>query len=240
MKRIYTKKTQNLSLAILSAIFFAITSNCFAMPFFKEKLPTTPYALPIDISKKGNKAEIDLRIKSDKERKNLEPKTVAFELKFVPYDPEDDPKSKYYISSFRKNLIMIGALRKYFEPQRTKEERKEISADHNRLLSLMEREELISSGTGATYKSQWIKHKGIPIPNIRLTITDLNDPDKKVVYDEVLEVKKHWQIAGYFYKYLDHIKLNPGSYKITAEVTSDAPAFEGADIRLIIGSYFLK
>lgn len=34
-----------------------ITNNSWAMPFFnKNKLPTTPYALEIDISRKGNKA----------------------------------------------------------------------------------------------------------------------------------------------------------------------------------------
>ena len=257
MKKISFKKAPNLFVAKFIAASIAamllLNSNCHAMNFFNKtpKLPTTPYALPIDISKKGNKAEIDLRIKSDEERKNLEPKTVAFEIKFVPYDPKDDPKSKYYISSFRKNLIMIGALRKYFEPKRTKEESKEIDKDSERIIKLMEREELIKSSYCDSNREQCLKesglysyrkiiHPGIPIPNIRLTITDLNYPNKKIVYDEVLEVKKHWQIGGYFYKYLDDIKLSPGNYRITAEVQSDAIEFKGTKVLLIIGSYRAK
>jgi hypothetical protein len=131
-------------------------------------------------------------------------------------------------------------LKKYLQPKYAKEEKDEIWKDHERVLSLLEREELISSGTGVTYKSKWIHHKGIPIPNIHLTIISLDDINKKVVYDEVLEVKKHWQIGGYFYKYLNHINLKPGNYKIIAEVDSDAPEFKDTKVLIIIGSYRAK
>jgi len=216
-----------------------LINQSFAMSFFskKDELPTPPISIPIDISKKGNKAEIDLRIQAKAEKKELEPESTAFELKFVHYDPRQDKNSKYYISSFRQNLIMIGALRKYFEPKYTKEEKNEIWKDNERLTKLL--------GGGFTVDdgSQYGKHfdyPAVPFPNIRLTINDINDPNKKVIYNEVLEVKKHWQIAGYFYKYLETINLKPGNYKILLEVNSDAPEFKGTDVKIIIGSYFLK
>ena len=235
-----TLKTMAKSLFVNAALVsIFLTTNACAMNPFKKQLPTTPYALPIDISKKGNKAEIDLRIKSDKERARLEPERIAFDLKFFWYDPRSDKNSKYYESSFRKYFKEIGMLKKYFRKY-TKEEKDEIWKDHHRVLKLLEHEELLSSGTGTTYKSKWIQHKGISIPNIRIIITDLGDENKKVVFDEVLEVKKHWQIAGYFDKYLTHIALKPGNYKIIAEVQSGAPEFKGTDSKVVIGAYFLK
>ncbi len=221
-------------------VLIFLISNACAMPFFnKNKLPTTPYAIVIDISKKGNKAEIDLRIKNNKERKRLEPEIIAFELAFVPYDPRQDPKSKYYPNFWRRNFYEIGMFRKYFR-EYSKEERKEISKDYHRVLGLLEHEELIASGSGADYKSQWIKHKGIPIPNIRLTIINLDDPNKTVVYDKVLEVRKHPEIHGYFDKFLSYIKLAPFNYKIIAEVQSDAPELKGTKVILRIGYYRAK
>jgi len=247
MKKISSKKTRNTSVLVVGTTFFAvILSSCQAMPFFKEKLPTTPYALPIDISKKGNKAEIDLRVKSDKERKSLEPKIVAFELRFVPYDPRRDKNSKYYPGFWRRNFYDVGMFRRYFR-EYSNEERDEISKDHERVLKLMEREEFVKSSYCDFHRDQCLKesgvrsyrkiiHKGIPIPNIRITITDLNDPNKKVVYDEVLEVKQHPNKWGYFNKFLSYIKLVPSNYKIVAEVQSDALEFEGTKVFIIIGS----
>ncbi len=84
MKKISSKSLKNILwqvLTALSVILAATPKNSHAMPFFsKNKLPTTPYALQIDISKKGNKAEVDLRIKPDEKRKGLEPKTVGMIL----------------------------------------------------------------------------------------------------------------------------------------------------------------
>jgi hypothetical protein len=234
-------KTKRLICLFISLFFLTTISNACAMNLNflnKNKLPTTPYALPIDISKKGNKAQIDLRIKTDKERARLEPKIIAFELRFFWYDPRDDKNSKYYEGFWRRNFKNVGRFKKYFKY--SDEEKNEIWKDHHRVLNLMEHKELISSGTGSTYKSKWIHHKGVSLPNIRLTIINLDDPDKKIIYDEVLEVKKHWQIAGYFYKYLTHIDLSPGSYKIIAEVQSDALDFEGTEVKIIIGSYRAK
>lgn len=222
-------------------ILLLLTNNSFAI-FSKDKnkLPVTPVSMQIDLSKKGNKAEIDLRIETKEEKAYLEPESTAFELQFVPYDPTYDKNSKYYIGSFRRFFKEIGMLKKYLQPKYTKEEKEEIWEDYYRVLNLLEREELISSGTGLTYKSKWIYHKGIPIPNIRLTIIDLESLDKRVVYDEILEVKKHPEIGGYFYKYLDRINLKPGNYKIIAEVTSDALDFKNTKVLIIIGSYRAK
>ena len=101
----------------------------------------------------------------------------------------------------------------------------------------MEREELIPSGAGAAYKSQWIQHKGIPIPNIHLTIISLDDPSHKIIFDQVLEVKKNNRVVSYFMKSITRINIKPGNYKITAEIMSDAPEFAGTKVMLIIGSY---
>ena len=232
-----TLKTMAKSLFVNAALVsIFLTTNACAMNPFKKQLPTTPYALPIDISKKGNKAEIDLRIKSDKERARLEPERIAFDLKFFWYDPEKDPNSKYYEGFWRRNFEQIGMFRKYFRKY-TKEESKEIAKDHHRLLKLLGGG--IKVEDGSKY-GKYIDYPAVPIPNIRIIITDLGDENKKVVFDEVLEVKKHWQIAGYFYKYLTHIALKPGNYKIIAEVQSDASEFKGADSKVVIGAYFLK
>ncbi|MBM5783202.1 MAG: carboxypeptidase regulatory-like domain-containing protein [Pelagibacterales bacterium] len=212
-----------------------------------KKLPSTPYALPIDISKKNNKAEIDLRIKTEKERAKLDSDIIAFEMKFFWHDPRKSESLEKMFSWVKiNNFFALTAFqvvtypiywvmegRKY-DKKYTKEERKEIFSDRNRVLNLLDHEELTSSGTV-------IRHKGIPIPNIRITITDLNDPDKKVIYNEVLEVKKHTSTGGNFYKYfLSHTSLKPGNYKVVAEVQSDALEFEGTEIKIIIGSYSLK
>ncbi len=50
-------------------ILLLLTNNSFAI-FSKNKLPATPVSMQIDLSKKGNKAEIDLRIET-KEEKNI-------------------------------------------------------------------------------------------------------------------------------------------------------------------------
>jgi hypothetical protein len=213
------------------------------MPFFnKNKLPTTPYAIVIDISKKGNKAEIDLRIKNDKERKRLEPEIIAFELAFVPYDPRQDPKSKYYINPIRLYLSLIGSLRKYFEPKYTDEEWSEILFDDYRVTRLVGGSVPNNLGNPSMgrYPTDYVDYKGIPIPNIRLTIINLDDPNKTVVYDKVLEVRRHPEIHGYFDKFLSYIKLAPFNYKIIAEVQSDAPEFKGTKVILRIGYYRAK
>ncbi len=50
-------------------ILLLLTNNSFAI-FSKNKLPATPVSMQIDLSKKGNKAEIDLRIET-KKKKNI-------------------------------------------------------------------------------------------------------------------------------------------------------------------------
>lgn len=214
----------------LILILILANSNACAMPFFnKNKLPSTPYALEIDISKKGNKAEIDLRIKTKKERKELEPESIAFEVYFNAYDPRNDKNSKYYENSFTKFFKDIGVFKKYFKY--TKEEKDEIWKDNERLTKLLGGGIWFDDGT--EYGKR-IDHPAIPLPNIRLTITNLEN--QQIVYDEILEMKKHPNIAGYFYKFLEYVKLLPGKYKIIAEVQSDALEFKGTEVLLLIGS----
>ncbi len=232
-KKFISKHLRIKALVAFLVIFVATPLTSQAMPFFsKNKLPTTPYALQIDISKKGNKAEVDLRIKLDEERKELEPKIVAFELKFLWSDPRNDSNSKYYKGFWRRNFGEIGMFEKYFRKY-TKEEVDEIWRDSERLTKLLGGGIWIDDGT--KYGKR-INHLAAPIPNIRLTIISLDGPDKKVVYDEVLEVKKHPENAGYFDKFLEYIKIIPGNYKIIAEVQSDALEFEGTEVLLLIGS----
>ena len=218
-------------------VLIFLISNACAMPFFnKNKLPTTPYAIVIDISKKGNKAEIDLRIKNNKERKRLEPEIIAFELAFVPYDPRQDPKSKYYPNFWRRNFYEIGMFRKYFR-EYSKEEKNEIWNEYDKL------SKLLGGGFTVDDGSEYGKHfdyPAVPLPNIRLTIINLDDPNKTVVYDKVLEVRRHPEIHGYFDKFLSYIKLAPFNYKIIAEVQSDAPEFKGTKVILRIGYYRAK
>ena len=216
-------------------ILLLLTNNSFAI-FSKNKLPATPVSMQIDLSKKGNKAEIDLRIETKEEKEYLEPESTAFELQFIPYNPRYDKNSKYYLGFWRRNFYYIGMLRKYFR-EYTKEEKDEIWKDHERVKKLLGGGYTIDDGSKY---GKHIDYPAVPIPNIHLTIISLDDINKKVVYDEVLEVKKHWQISGYFHKYLNHIKLKPGNYKVISEVTSDAPEFKKTDVRLIIGAYFLK
>ena len=219
-------------------ILLLLTNNSFAI-FSKDKnkLPVTPVSMQIDLSKKGNKAEIDLRIETKEEKAYLEPESIAFELQFVPYDPTYDKNSKYYIGSFRRFFKEIGMLKKYLQPKYTKKERKEVSRDHRRL------SKLLGGGFTVDDGSKYGKHidyPAVPIPNIHLTIISLDDVNKKVVYDEVLKVKKHPNKGGYFIKYLDRINLKPGNYKIIAEVTSDALDFKNTKVLIIIGSYRAK
>jgi len=216
-------------------ILLLLTNNSFAI-FSKNKLPATPVSMQIDLSKKGNKAEIDLRIETKEEKEYLEPESTAFELQFIPYDPRYDKNSKYYLGFWRRNFYDIGMLRKYFR-EYTKEEKDEIWKDHERVKKLLGGGYTIDDGSKY---GKHIDYPAVPIPNIHLTIISLDDINKKVVYDEVLEVKKHWQIGGYFYKYLNHINLKPGNYKIIAEVDSDAPEFKDTKVLIIIGSYRAK
>ena len=102
-------------------ILLLLTNNSFAI-FSKNKLPATPVSMQIDLSKKGNKAEIDLRIETKEEKEYLEPESTAFELQFIPYDPRYDKNSKYYLGFWRRNFYDIGMLRKYFR-EYTKEEK---------------------------------------------------------------------------------------------------------------------
>lgn len=217
-------------------ILLLLTNSSFAM-FSKNKLPATPVSMQIDLSKKGNKAEIDLRIETKEEKAYLEPESTAFELQFVPYDPTYDKNSKYYIGSFRRFFKEIGMLKKYLQPKYTKEERKEVSQDHRRLLKLLGGGFTVDDGSKY---GKHIDYPAVPIPNIQLTIISLDDINKKVVYDEVLKVKKHPNKGGYFIKYLDRINLKPGNYKIIAEVDSDAPEFKDTKVLIIIGSYRAK
>ena len=216
-------------------ILLLLTNNSFAI-FSKNKLPATPVSMQIDLSKKGNKAEIDLRIETKEEKEYLEPESTAFELQFIPYDPRYDKNSKYYLGFWRRNFYDIGMLRKYFR-EYTKEEKDEIWKDHIRVKKLLGGGYTIDDGSKY---GKHIDYPAVPIPNIHLTIISLDDINKKVVYDEVLEVKKHPEIGGYFYKYLDHINLKPGNYKIIAEVDSDAPEFKDTKVLIIIGSYRAK
>ena len=216
-------------------ILLLLTNNSFAI-FSKNKLPATPVSMQIDLSKKGNKAEIDLRIETKEEKEYLEPESTAFELQFIPYNPRYDKNSKYYLGFWRRNFYDIGMLRKYFR-EYTKEEKDEIWKDHERVKKLLGGGYTIDDGSKY---GKHIDYPAVPIPNIHLTIISLDDINKKVVYDEVLEVKKHWQIGGYFYKYLNHINLKPGNYKIIAEVDSDAPEFKDTKVLIIIGSYRAK
>jgi hypothetical protein len=217
-------------------ILLLLTNNSFAI-FSKNKLPATPVAMQIDLSKKGNKAEIDLRIETKEEKAYLEPESTAFELEFIPYDPTYDKNSKYYIGSFRRFFKDVGMLKKYLQPKYTKKERKEVSQDHHRLLKLLGGGFTVDDGSKY---GKHIDYPAVPIPNIQLTIISLDDVNKKVVYDEVLKVKKHPNKGGYFIKYLDRINLTPGNYKIIAKVDSDAPKFKDTKVLIIIGSYRAK
>jgi hypothetical protein len=75
-------------------ILLLLTNNSFAI-FSKNKLPATPVSMQIDLSKKGNKAEIDLRIETKEEKEYLEPESTAFELQFISYDPRYDNKYNF-------------------------------------------------------------------------------------------------------------------------------------------------
>ena len=217
-------------------ILLLLTNNSFAI-FSKNKLPATPVSMQIDLSKKGNKAEIDLRIETKEEKEYLEPESTAFELQFIPYDPTYDKNSKYYIGSFRRFFKEIGVLKKYLQPKYAKEEKDEIWKDHERVKKLLGGGYTIDDGSKY---GKHIDYPAVPIPNIHLTIISLDDINKKVVYDEVLEVKKHPNKGGYFIKYLTTINLTPGNYKIIAEVDSDAPEFKDTKVLIIIGSYRAK
>ena len=222
-------------------ILLLLTNNSFAI-FSKNKLPTTPVAMQIDLSKKGNKAEIDLRIETKEEKAYLEPESTAFELEFVPYDPRDDKNSKYYIGSFRRFFKEIGVLKKYLQPKYTDKEWAEIMFDDDRVTKLVGGSVPNNLGNPSMgrYPTDFINYPAIPIPDIQLMIISLDDVNKKVVYDEVLKVKKHPEIGGYFYKYLDRINLKPGNYKIITKVDSDAPKFKDTKVLIIIGSYRAK
>lgn len=217
--------------------------NSSAIPFFNKNKPsTTPVSVPIDISKKSNKAEIDFRIETKEKKARYEPESTTFELEFVPYDPRYDKSSKYYINPARQYFGMIGALRKNFEPKYTKEEWKEIISDNIRITKLVGGSvpnDLGNPSTGESPK-EFIDYPAVPIPDIHLTIVSLNYANHKIVYDEVLEVKKHPTIAGYFDKYLTNLNLKPGTYRAIFAVTSDAPEFKGTKARLMIGRYRSK
>lgn len=171
-----------------------------------------PVSVPIDLTKKGNKLEVIIQIK--------EPYGYAFELEYRYDDPR---RSKY---QWVENL-------KSFFPERpyTEEELK----DSNRVRKLIDYEELIKSGTGESYKSQWIKHPGIPTP-IHLIVSKLAEGGKEeVVFDEIKDPKlTSW--GSDFRKQIWHgMVFKVGDiYKVTAECLRDSPELYGTKIYLRI------
>ena len=208
-----------------------LTLTSCSMSFFKKDLPSTPISVPIDISKKGNKVEIDFKLKPYKKSLPCYPLNTAFEIEFLYKDPRYDKNSKYYVNPVRNFLMDIGALEKYFEIKYTEEEWAEIMQDDHRIIKLVGG--WVPENPGNPF-SKKIVYPGIQLPKIHLTILDLNNY-QKVVFDDILEITKHPEIAGYFDKFLSRIRLVPGNYKAIAVVESDANEFAGTEIKLGIG-----
>ena len=199
----------------------------FSQAFFfnknnEPKFYEPPVSIPFDLTKKGNKTEVLVEI--TKER------SYSFELQF------------FYTDDVRIDLSFMEKVRSFFPSDpREDENYEELQRGRERVEKLLGYEELIKSGTGKTYQSQWIKHPGIKTPT-HLTIIKLeNDGSESVVLDEVFEDPKNMGIAGSFrFRMIGGKYLNKGKYKFTIESLKDSPEFTEIKIHLWISEHVYK
>lgn len=237
-KSFSTKGSRIFVVLVFALILLIIpNNNSYSMSFFnKEKSPqgtiNNPYQLPvsvpIDITRKGNKLEFYVEVKENS--------GYSFELEYRYNDPRYNKNSKYYEGFFRRNFKEISTFQKYFK-EYSKEELNEILEDYDRVRRLIDYEELIKFGTGESYKSQWIKHQGIPTP-IHLTIFKIaKNENQKVILDKINEYPKLISWGGTFNKTIDNgMHFDVGIYKISAESLKDSPELIGTKIYFFINS----
>lgn len=210
-----------------------LTTNACAMKNLKstydEKTQTTKYektlkppiSIPFDITKQGNKIELELKIK--------ESNSYSFELEFHYDDPR---RSKYFIIEMVKSFFPS---KKYSD-----EEWNEIVKDERRVRGLMgysDSKIVIEKGVKKIID---IDYPGIPTP-IHLTIIKLEDDgSSKVVFDGVVEKLEQARPGYYFWKRIKWVVLKPGIYKIIAKAEKNSPEFIGTKTHLWINGWFAK
>jgi len=215
-----------------------LTTNACAMKNLKstydEKTQTTKYekalkppiSIPFDITKQGNKIELELKIK--------ESNSYSFRLEFYYDDPR---RSKYWIVELVKHYL---PQKKYSD-----EEWNEVMKDYNRVYRLIGTEELVvDSKPEEAYKSHWVKYPGIPTP-IHLTIIKLEDDgSSKVVFDEVRDKWEGQNFVGCgplsCNKELERTGLEKANYKISVQVIKDSPELANTKIHFAIGRGRIK
>ena len=237
MKKISSKKTQNFLVKAFAIMLLLVANNACATNLSDRKsdLLTTPARLPFDITKKGNKVEMLVKIKKRD--------SYITQLEFHFDDPrftEDQRKNRrLFPSAWHSWAAWIKVMIFGFDNKEySKEEMEVLMKDHDRVKRLTGEEELISSGTGITYQSKWIKHPAVPTP-IHLKITKLEkNGSEKILFDEVVEnpEKKelHTNKCGYFRcrHNIETMILDTGIYRFSAEALRDSPELIGTQIML--------
>jgi len=214
-----------------------LTTNACAMKNLKstydEKTQTTKYekalkppiSIPFDITKQGNKIELELKIK--------ESNSYSFELEFHYDDPR---RSKYWIVELVKHYL---PQKKYSD-----EEWNEIMKDERRVRGLMgysDSKIVIEKGVKKIID---IDYPGIPTP-IHLTIIKLEDDgSSKIVFDGVRDKWEGQNFVGCgplsCNKELERTRLEKANYKISVQVIKDSPELANTKIHFAIGRGRIK
>lgn len=221
------KTTKFKNLLISTTLILSLSTTTAQAMFFnndKPKVYSPPVSVPFDLTKKGNKVEVILKIE--------EYHSYSFELEFN----YDDPRKSWYDKT--KEVIIppnffgwvivivlspIDFMIEKFGKKYSKEELGEALKDFKRVEKLF--------GTIEWKNGKKITHETIVTP-IHLTITKLeNDKTESDILDEIVENPENWVT---FYRRIKVSLLLPGTYRISAEALNDSPEFIGTKTHLFI------
>ena len=247
MKKISSKKTQNFLVKAFAIMLLLVANNACATNLSDRKsdLLTTPARLPFDITKKGNKVEMLVKIKKRD--------SYITQLEFHFDDPrftEDQRKNRrLFPSAWHSWAAWIKVMIFGFDNKEySKEEMEVLMKDHKRVRKLAgsteyenpeDRSKLCYPGHE---NCEQVFYKAVPTP-IHLKITQLEkNGSEKILFDEVVEnpEKKelHTNKCGYFRcrHNIETMILDTGIYRFSAEALRDSPELIGTQIMLGVES----
>ena len=247
MKKISSKKTQNFLVKAFAIMLLLVANNACATNLSDRKsdLLTTPARLPFDITKKGNKVEMLVKIKKRD--------SYITQLEFHFDDPrftEDQRKNRrLFPSAWHSWAAWIKVMIFGFDNKEySKEEMEVLMKDRDRVKRLTGTHEYQDPETHKRcdlplkITCEQVFYKAVPTP-IHLKITKLEKNGlEKILFDEVVEnpEKKelHTNKCGRFSceHNIETMILDAGIYRFSAEALRDSPELIGTQIMLGVES----